>query len=433
MTPGPTPSPTNVSGPIWLPVITPAPTPTSAGNPSQLIANSDNMTDEGEGIKAIKLDAIKKTVLLPSSFMEAIEGEVVRIAKEQATVELSDPSLKALRKAMETAGADGAEVQLYAEQSPHDFTRLANQTLNDDTLSLTAASELFRFGIGITLNANGDDAMNWIALEEPVTLAFKVDVNANPDLLGLYRIGKDGSLHYAGGTYKDGYIFVQVMEYGSYGVLEYDKSFLDVGETMWAFDVIQMLAAKHIVQGGPDAKYHPQGEVTRAEFAAMLVRALGLQGDGGSSFTDVDRNKWYADAVAAASGAGIINGRSDGSFAPDATVTREEMAVMLIRAFKYVGGNASVEYDSNGLNTSGSCLNVSNNVFRSGDSDLIGQLLAVFGDESQISQWAKEAASQALEAGLIKGRGGDRFEPLETLTRAEAAQAIANLLKLIAR
>ncbi|MHA7964118.1 S-layer homology domain-containing protein [Paenibacillus sp. CAU 1782] len=428
--PGVTPAPTIVPGPIWTPTSTPAPTPAATAKPSQLIAGSGNLTDEGEGVKGIKLSAIEKSVLLQLAFTKSITGEQLRIANDQGSVELSHSLLNELLKAMETAGAEGVVLQWFAEQSRHDFTRLANQTLNDDTLSLTAASDLFRFAINEAIH----DVMNRVALQEPVTLAFKVDDNANPDLLGVYLIGEDGTLHYAGGAYRDGYMIVEVAEYGSYGVLEYNKSFLDVGQTMWAFNVIQMLAAKHIVQGGSDSKFQPQAEVTRAEFAAMLVRALGLRGDGEPGFADVDRNKWYAEAITAAVGAGIVNGRSSSSFAPEDTVSREEMVVMLIRAFEYAGGKAT---GANGgedeLGATGNEGNVSEKDLNLSDNNLKSQILAAFDDASLISEWAMESTSQALEFGLIKGRGNDRFEPLETLTRAEAAQVIVNLLKLIAK
>lgn len=359
--------------------------------------------DEGDGWKTIKLSSIEKSVLLPLSLTESMEGNPLRIARNGASVELSSSFLHELEEALEPVGDAGVIVQWFAEQSSHDFSRLVDQGIDNETLSLTAASDLYRFAVE-------HPSKEGIALKEPATLSFKVDANTNSELLGVYRIGEDGTLHYAGGTFKDGYMTVEVREPGTYGILEYNKTFADVAETMWAINVIKQMAAKHIVQGKSGAHFDPYGEVTRAEFAAMLVRALGLRAEGESDFGDVDRNKWYAEAISAASGAGIVTGRSGGAFAPDETVTREEMVVMLVRAYEYAGGYFQ---SHNHGNDSGS------------------QFPAEFGDALQISDWAMEAVSLALEAGLIKGRDGAGFQPLETLTRAEAAQALATLLKLL--
>jgi hypothetical protein len=76
------------------------------------------------------------------------------------------------------------------------------------------------------------------------------------------------------------------------------------------------------------------GFITRAEYAAILVRALGIPEGGASSFSDVGSSDWYCGAVSAAVQYGIIKGYADGTFRPNANITREEAMAMLQRAAK---------------------------------------------------------------------------------------------------
>ena len=78
-------------------------------------------------------------------------------------------------------------------------------------------------------------------------------------------------------------------------------------------------------------RFAPAQQVTRAEFAAMLVRLLDLKAEGPAPFADVASSKWYAKAVSAQSG--IVNGTSKDRFTPDAPIKRQEMAAMLVRAY----------------------------------------------------------------------------------------------------
>ena len=130
----------------------------------------------------------------------------------------------------------------------------------------------------------------------------------------------------------------------------------------------------------------------------MLVRALGLESTQGAAFTDVDGDAWYASAVAAASQHGLVNGRGKETFAPNAAITREELAVMLYRAYQTKGDASSLE----------------------GAPDLK--------DNQQISPWTLQEVNEALALGLMKGHANGMFTPQAKTTRAESAQAMLNLL-----
>ena len=77
-------------------------------------------------------------------------------------------------------------------------------------------------------------------------------------------------------------------------------------------------------------KFNPDGEITRAEFAALLVRSLGLNEETDAlSFTDVGPDEWYTGVIGAAVSSGLINGYKDGTFRPDALISREQMVTMI--------------------------------------------------------------------------------------------------------
>lgn len=268
------------------------------------------------------------------------------------------------------------------------------------SVQLSAASDVISFSLEV-LAADGT-AMPVTAFDKPLTLTFTVDPNANRSLLGVYYIAASGALEYMGGTLTDGKFTAEINHFSQYAVLEYDKTFSDVSSTSWASGVIKSMAAKHILEGISATEFNPQSEVTRAQFAAIITRALGLKAGSTPSFADVDSKSWYAGAVAAVNEAGIVLGRSKDAFAPNERITREEMAVMIVRAYEYLQGSR---------------------VSQASDT-----AAGAFSDYSQIHSWAKNAAGIALQAGLIKGRGNQQFAPQGSMTRAESAQVIANLM-----
>ncbi|QGQ98363.1 hypothetical protein EHS13_27500 [Paenibacillus psychroresistens] len=122
-----------------------------------------------------------------------------------------------------------------------------------------------------------------------------------------------------------------------YTAVSNSKSFEDISEH-WAKADIELLASKRIVNGVNDSSFAPENAITRAEFLALLVRSLGLTDFGVSaSFTDVKDSDWFAGIVSAAIQAKLVIGYEDHSFKPNAKITREQMAVMITRAFTAMG------------------------------------------------------------------------------------------------
>lgn len=176
-------------------------------------------------------------------------------------------------------------------------------------------------------------------------------------------------------------------------------SFTDV-RNHWAEKYIHALTAKNIINGKRENGYDPEGKMTRAEFSSILARVLALPEDAEVTFTDVEADAWYAKYINAAYAAGLISGNGDGTFAPEAFISREEMAVITFRAYRFAKGMAVLSNAETGT---------------------------AFEDANAISDWAVKDVAALYSLGLIKGSNGI-FMPKEDMTRAEGAVIVYNLL-----
>jgi hypothetical protein len=107
-------------------------------------------------------------------------------------------------------------------------------------------------------------------------------------------------------------------------------SFNDVPKSHWAYKYIETAKANGIIEGYPDGSFRPNNNITRAEIAAVIVRAAGLSIDtSGTAFTDVPDTHWAYDEIMTAKNNGIVSGYPDGTFRPDNSATRAEAAQMV--------------------------------------------------------------------------------------------------------
>lgn len=190
------------------------------------------------------------------------------------------------------------------------------------------------------------------------------------------------------------------------------RTFADM-QQHWAKDEVETMASKLIVNGIGEERFAPERNVTRAEFTAMLVRGLGLTVHGyEDSYSDVAASDWFTEAVGTAAHVGLIQGYEDGTFGPDDTMTREQMAVMLIRALSFAGSHAKAS-------TSGLTVDAE-------------RTLAAFSDGNSIANWSRSAVAEAVNQALMQGVSETRFAPESLATRAQAAVVLARLLRQLA-
>lgn len=171
------------------------------------------------------------------------------------------------------------------------------------------------------------------------------------------------------------------------------QAFKDVPATHFAFNAIQFLSSAGIVSGRPNGDFDPNASITRGEFAKIICLAAGLTpvSGGTASFSDTSGN-WAAGYIEAAKTAGLIGGYPDGTFRPNALITRAEIAKMVVGAAGFA------------TNTSGA-----------GFSDIA-------------TSWAKDYILTAANNGIVNGYSDGTFRPDNHATRAEASVMVYNWL-----
>ncbi|WP_284646642.1 S-layer homology domain-containing protein [Paenibacillus silviterrae] len=265
------------------------------------------------------------------------------------------------------------------------------------------AKQVISNPIEFTITVNGTEITDFggIYVNRTITLD---KVAVDPDKLTAVWIDSNNQLHFVPAvvTTKDGTSEIKIRSPHNsvYTVIQSENSFSDVAGH-WAQTEIELLANKWILNGITDQQFAPEARVTRAEFAAMLVRSLGLVESKDNAFADVQSADWFAGAVGSAYKAGLINGYEDGSFKPNAVITREQMVAMMIRAMKVGGKEAPA------------------------DSSVLNKFI----DRSNIGEWSKAAVSQALAAGLVQGMSDTVFAANEPATRAQAAVILKRVLQ----
>lgn len=197
---------------------------------------------------------------------------------------------------------------------------------------------------------------------------------------------------------------LKLIDGGLYMVVRSDKRFSDISGH-WAKEAVELLASKRVVEGVSDTSFEPDTSLTRAQFAAMLVRALGLNKEAYTGgFTDVKASDWYAASVATAAKYGLIQGNEHGGFDPNVNITREQISVLLHRASELAGSKMNEASE---------------------------EALSGFKDRDAISSWSRSAVAAMAEAGVLQGRAADSFAPQATASRAEGVVVLKRMLELL--
>ena len=199
-----------------------------------------------------------------------------------------------------------------------------------------------------------------------------------------------------------GVVTLELTAEGSY--TPWASPYADVAEGSWYSGYVQYVSENGLFDAVGAGSFAPNAPMTRAMLATALYRMAGSPETAGISatpFTDVTAAADYADAVAWAYEKGVVDGVSDTTFVPDASITREQITAMLWRyATKVAGVNAE---ESNEL--------------------------TVFTDSGAISPWAKDTMKWAVGAGLINGMTDTEVAPKGTATRAQVAAMVQRLAR----
>lgn len=203
-----------------------------------------------------------------------------------------------------------------------------------------------------------------------------------------------------GGQVVNGKVEVNVTHFTKFAVMANTKlPVLTDIKSHWAYNEIKRLVGMETVSGYPDNTYKPDNNVTRAEFAKIIVQAMGWSAKSGDlGFADAaDVPAWARGYIATAVDKGVIKGYEDNTFRAGQLISRSEIAVMVVRAL----GKES-------------------------DAAKAGAL--GFSDAASVPAWAKGYVSVAADQGIVKGKPGNIFAPADNATRAESAAMVVRML-----
>ncbi len=166
---------------------------------------------------------------------------------------------------------------------------------------------------------------------------------------------------------------------------------------------IEALAARGIINGKNDMQFDPDATMTRAEFTAIIVRGLGLSPKGNNTFTDIPADAWYAGYVGTAQTYCIVNGTSSLTFSPDGSITREEAAVMISRAATLCGMNTEM------------------------DTAAARDILAQYIDYVKSSNWSRSSLAFCYREGILAEKELEIL-PKTAIKRCEIAHMLFRML-----
>ncbi|WP_281367737.1 S-layer homology domain-containing protein [Paenibacillus germinis] len=292
---------------------------------------------------------------------------------------------------------------LHKDKSSDILTTIIRKDAEDKTQN----SATYRPAVVYELKVEriGTDGKEVIStFEEKVVLTIAYETKGlNKEKLGMYYLNEEkGEWEFLRDGRHDSLqntFTMDVLHFSQYAVIEFSKDYADLSDTYAeAAHAIDVLSARHVVQGMGDIHYVPSKSMTRAEFTTMLAKVFRWKEAAHTNvFTDVPKGGWYTGYVEAALKAGVVQGDGE-KFAPDEQITREQMLTMLMRAYAKVEALPEASSET-------------------------------FADDLQISDWAKSSIYQAKTLGFISGVGNNLVAPVQDTTRADMAVLMFNLLK----
>jgi plastocyanin len=176
-------------------------------------------------------------------------------------------------------------------------------------------------------------------------------------------------------------------------------TFTDVDKNQWYNEAIEYVVSKGVMEGNSNGTFTPNKDLTRAALAQILYNAAGKpEVTVEDTFTDVAADKWYATAITWAAQNGVVEGYDDGTFKPDKEISRQDLAVML---WRYAG---KLEAGADTLES--------------------------FTDAAKVNDYAQEALQWATENGIVQGKDNNVLDPKGNATRAQAATMVMRYLQL---
>lgn len=342
--------------------------------PADALLNGKTLTiynDAGVSI-TLPLSALKLADLAKSLGVE-LKDLVIRVEMKKLTGEAADAVSNAVKALGATQLADSYDFRVVAMGGGKEVAIEKFGQLVSRTIPLTSAATATAAGVMFNTTAK--------------ELSFVPSTFATADNKTIATLKRDGA--------------------SIYTVVQGKTVRFNDTLNHWAKNDIATLSEKLIVEGTGKNLFEPKRSITRAEFAALVVRSLGAVPVTSSTYTfkDVQSSKWYAGTVATAAELGLVIGDEKGNFNPNSPITRKEIAAIVVRAAEYAGKSLKLS-----------------------DAEA-NAALAGYTDVANL-QWAKAEVAAAVKAGLVKGQSATKIAGNSFANRAEATTLIARYLPI---
>ena len=380
------------------PPATPAPNATILAGPNGEVGAAE-LVEALDKNREVKIEISGNSATLPASaLIDAPAGSIVTIENTVGTYSLPTDAIDYEALAKELGAAVGSlEVQATIKKVEDEEL----EAVEDGAESIGGTVEA---AVEFSVDAKIDNKTVAIVDFGSTYVERTINVDADSNATGVLYDPSTGEFSFIPATFANGVATLKSTTNSIYVILELDNSFVDVNGH-WSESYVESMANKLIVEGYEDSTFGPDRQITRAEFATLIVRALGLisKTAAAADFSDVSSSDWFANAVSLAVDAGIVNGYEDGTFQPNKVITREELAAMVVRASAYAGTDLSVK------------------------ASILSSILAGIEDADTIV-WADAEIAAAVDAGIIEGYQDGTFGAVKPATRAEASTMIRRFL-----
>lgn len=387
---------------------------------------SDTITVSGSENVTVTIPASFTVKSRPSYNPPTVSEETIAAIKaadpgETVTVDLSHGSTKLDKEVFETLAGkdvtlvvdlgDGVSWTVNGSDVPEDadFTDIdMGVTMNSDGIPVEVVNAITGERGSVQLELAHDGAFGFT-----MTLTAPLGVENAGYWANLYHFDEEANamtFETAAPIGSDGSVSLALSHASQYAIVIDDHNhgvvtlpFTDVREGDWFYDPVCYVYSQGLMTGTSATTFEPNTSLSRAMLVAVLHRLEGSPQASGSDFTDVADGDWYAQAVNWAASVGVVNGFDDGTFQPNAAITREQMAAILRNYAAYKGFDVTA----------------------SGD-------LSTFTDAASVSDWAKASVEWAVGSGLIGGYEDSTLRPQGTTTRAEVASVLQRALGNVA-
>lgn len=364
-------------------------------------------------VLTIPVSSIKSDVIvaeLRGNLVKAMEAKdaVIQIVTDKATYTLpaSQINIDNISSQLgKTVALQDIKVQIEIAAPTADTAKIVENAANKGDFSIVVPS--IEFTVRAVYGDKTIELSKFNAYVERM-IAIPDGVDPNKITTGVV-VESDGTVRHVptkivviDGKY---YAKVNSLTNSTYSIVWHPLEFKDVAQH-WAKDAVNNMGARMVISGTGNDMFNPDQDITRAEFAAIMVRGLGLKLENvATPFADVKASDWYSGAIQTAYTYNLISGFEDGTFHPMDKITREQAMVIIAKAMKITDLKAKQP------------------------SKEAGELLSPFADANNASEWAKPSIADCLQAGIVSGRNSTQLAPKAYITRAEVAAIVQRLLQ----